>query len=152
MLRRLWQAPPADARPMMRWWWFGAAVEAASVDRDLQAMKDAGIGGVEVQPVYPVVPDDPEHGLVNHPFLSKPFLDTLAHSAAAARSLGLRFDLTLGSGWPYGGPHIPITHAAGRLRWERVKVTARRVPLPAMTQGEQAVSYTHLTLPTNREV
>ena len=99
-LRTIWQTPPADARPMMRWWWFGPAVEPASVDRDLQAMKDAGIGGVEVQPVYPVVPDDPEHGLVNHPYLSKPFLDTLAHSATTARSLGLRFDLTLGSGWP----------------------------------------------------
>ena len=25
-------------------------------------------------------------------------------------------DLTLGSGWPYGGPHIPIAEASGRLR------------------------------------
>ena len=24
-------------------------------------------------------------------------------------------DLTLGSGWPFGGPHIPIAQAAGRL-------------------------------------
>jgi len=25
-----------------------------------------------------------------------------------AKELGLRMDLTLGSGWPFGGPHIPI--------------------------------------------
>jgi len=25
-LRRVWAQPSADARPMMRWWWFGAAV------------------------------------------------------------------------------------------------------------------------------
>ena len=109
---------------MMRWWWFGPAVTPAGLDRELQAMHDAGLGGVEVQPVYPLVPDDRGRGLVNHPFLSAPFLDAVRHSAATARRLGLRFDLTLGSGWPYGGPHIPIDHAAGRLRWEKVPVKA----------------------------
>ena len=32
----------------------------------------------------------------------------------------MRMDLTLGSGWPYGGPHIPITQAAGSLRMRRL--------------------------------
>ncbi len=141
-LRTLWREPPADARPMMRWWWFGPAVEPAGLDRELQAMADAGLGGVEVQPVYPLVPDDVGRGLVNHPFLSPPFLEAVRHSAATARRLGLRFDLTLGSGWPYGGPHIPIDHAAGRLRIEKVAVTARRVPLPPMTTGERVIAVT----------
>ena len=66
----------------------------------------------------------------------------MRHSAATARRLGLRYDLTLGSGWPYGGPHIPIDHAAGRLRWEKVPVKARRVPLPAMTTGERLIAVT----------
>jgi hypothetical protein len=141
-LRGVWREPPADARPMMRWWWFGPAVTPAGLDRELQAMRDAGLGGVEVQPVYPLVPDDPERGIVNHPYLSKPFLDALRHSAETAKRLGLRFDLTLGSGWPYGGPHIPISRAAGRLRWEKVPVKGRRVPLPAMTLGEKLIVVT----------
>ena len=66
----------------------------------------------------------------------------MRHSAETARRLGLRFDLTLGSGWPYGGPHIPVDHAAGRLRWEKVAVKARRVPLPAMTTGERLIAVT----------
>ncbi|MEO5824013.1 MAG: glycosyl hydrolase [Vicinamibacteraceae bacterium] len=139
-LRRVWEQPSADARPMMRWWWFGPAVTPASLDRELQAMADAGLGGVEVQPVYPLVPDDRGRGLVNHPFLSAPFLDAVRHSASTATRLGLRFDLTLGSGWPYGGPHISIDHAAGRLRFEKIPVTARRVPLPPMTTGEQLIA------------
>jgi glycosyl hydrolase family 106( putative alpha-L-rhamnosidase) len=139
-LRRAFQEPSADARPMMRWWWFGPAVTPASLARDLQAMRDAGIGGVEVQPVYPLVPD--ADGLANHPYLSPPFLDALRQSAAKARELGLRFDLTLGSGWPYGGPHIPITHAAGRLRVEKVPVKGDRVPLPRMTLGESLMAVT----------
>jgi hypothetical protein len=141
-LRRVWEQPSADARPMMRWWWFGAAVTPEGLDRELQAMHDAGLGGVEVQPVYPLVPDDRGRGLVNHPFLSAPFLDAVRHSAATAKRLGLRYDLTLGSGWPYGGPHIPIDHAAGRLRWEKVPVKGRRVPLPPMTTGERLIAVT----------
>jgi hypothetical protein len=141
-LRTVWARPSPDARPMMRWWWFGAAVTPAGLDRELQAMHDAGLGGVEVQPVYPLVPDDRGRGLVNHPFLSAPFLDAVRHSAATAKRLGLRYDLTLGSGWPYGGPHIPIDHAAGRLRWDRVPVKSRRVPLPPMTTGETLIAVT----------
>src|SRR4029453_17403044 len=53
--------------------------------------------------VYPVALDDASNGLQTVPFLSQPFLDRLTFAAAPARSLGLRVDLTLGSGWPSGG-------------------------------------------------
>ena len=36
--------------------------------------------------------------------------------AQKAKELGLRMDLTLGSGWPFGGPHIPEELASPRLR------------------------------------
>ena len=37
---------------------------------------------------------------------------TLFVSPLKARELGLRFDLTLGSGWPFGGPFVPLSDAA----------------------------------------
>src|SRR4029453_18113514 len=58
-LRRVWEQPSPDARPMMRWWWFGPAVTPEGLDRELQAMRDAGLGGGEVQPVYPLRPHPP---------------------------------------------------------------------------------------------
>jgi hypothetical protein len=60
--------PPTDARIMMRWWWFGPAVTKPEIERELRVMKDAGIGGVEVQPVYPLLPDDPAAGRICHIF------------------------------------------------------------------------------------
>lgn len=39
---------------MVRWWWFGPAVTRAELGRQLTAMADAGIGGVEVAFVYPL--------------------------------------------------------------------------------------------------
>src|SRR5260370_8099499 len=51
-------------------------------------------------------------------------------------------DLTLGSGWPFGGPHIPVTQAAGRLRVERVTVAANTIaiPIPYIAQGEKLIA------------
>src|SRR5699024_4298863 len=37
---------------------------------------------------------------------------------------GLRFDLTLGSGWPYGGAHIGPEHASRALHWQRRDIVA----------------------------
>ncbi len=141
-LRRGFENPPDDARIMVRWWWFGPAVEKPELEHELQAMKRDGIGGVEIQPVYPVVLDDPAHGVRNLPYLSDDFLDALRFAAQKARELGLRVDVTLGSGWPYGGPHIPVTQAAGRLRCDRVEVplNAASIALPSLENGEKFIA------------
>ena len=95
-------------------------------------MKAAGIGGVEIANLYPLALDNPSTGFSNTPFLSQQHLDALRFAAQEARRLGLRVDVTLGSGWPFGGPHIPITEAAGKLRVERRSVkpgeTAAQAP------------------------
>ncbi len=141
-LRRAFLAPPDDCRPMMRWWWFGPAVTKVGLEREMRLMKEGGIGGFEVEPVYPLAPDDDKAGFRNLPYLSSGFLEALGFAAGKARELGLRFDLTLGSGWPYGGPGVSISDAAPRLRWERVKVVpgARRVPVPDPGPGEQLLA------------
>ena len=109
---------------MVRWWWFGAAVEKPEILRELQQMKANGIGGAELAFVYPQVPDDPSRGLKNLPFLSPAMLDAVNYAQAQGRALGLRIDVTLCSGWPYGGPAITLEEAAGRLRIAEVPVAA----------------------------
>ena len=137
-LRRGFDKPPDDSRILMRWWWFGSAVTKSEIERELSVMKEGGIGGVEVQPVYPLALDDPKTGLQNLPFLSDGFLDRLRFASVKARELGLRMDLTLGSGWPFGGPTVTVAEAAGKLRIERVRVVgdATRVAVPDVSAGE----------------
>jgi hypothetical protein len=141
-LERAFEHPPDRARIMVRWWWFGPAVTKVELEREMRFMKEGGIGGFEVQPVYPLALDDPTKGFRNFPYLSDEFLEALRFTSEKARELGLRMDLTLGSGWPYGGPHTPITEAAGTLRWERVPVppNSRRVPVPYITSGEKLLA------------
>lgn len=141
-LQRRFQNPPDDSRIMMRWWWFGPAITRTQLEREMRLMKEGGIGGFEVQPVYPLLLDDRQAGIKTLPFLSDEFLDMLRFTAEKARELGLRFDLTLGSGWPYGGPYVPVGEAAGRLRVERVKTTEgqRRVKVPNAGMGEKLLA------------
>jgi hypothetical protein len=116
--------PPDDARPMVRWWWFGPAVTKPQLQHQMEMMKQGGFGGFEVQPTYPLTLDDKIPGVANLKFLSPEFLDAVSFVAAKAKEMGLRMDLTLGSGWPYGGSTISIDDAAGRLRFQRVSVVA----------------------------
>lgn len=141
-LRQSFLAPPPDSRIMMRWWWFGPAVTKPELARELETMKAGGIGGVEVQAVYPLDPDDASRGIKNLPFLSDEFLDTLRFANDRARELGLRVDVTLGSGWPYGGPGVGVDQAAGTLRVERAAAMAgsSRVMPPAVGAGEQLIA------------
>ena len=137
-LERLFQNPPDDSRIMMRWWWFGPSVTRDELEREMRLMKEGGIGGFEIQPVYPLALDDEKTGIRNLPFLSDEFLDAVRFTSEKARELGLRVDLTLGSGWPYGGPQVPVADASSMLRVARLKVEpgARRVPLPDIGAGE----------------
>jgi hypothetical protein len=79
-----------------------------------------------VQPVYPLEVEG------NYPYLSEKFIESLRFTAEKAKELGLRFDLTLGSGWPFGGPHISVGQAAGRLRVAKTE--------PTLAAGERLVA------------
>ena len=137
-IRSGFATPPMDARPMMRWWWFGPAVEKNELARELRTMKAGGIGGVEVQPVYALELDDPQKGFRNLPFLSKDYLDMVGFAAQTAHDLNLRLSMTLGSGWPYGGAYVPVSDAAGRLRIvaDVVPPGASSLPVPSIRNGE----------------
>ena len=141
-LKTHFEDPPDDTRPMMRWWWFGAAVEKPEILRELQQMKADGIGGAELAFVYPQVVDDPARGLVNEPFLSSAMLENVAYAARGARTLGLRLDVTLGSGWPYGGPATTLAEAAGRLRVLELPLAPGATSLPPfqLEDGETLLS------------
>lgn len=130
-------APPVETRPMVRWWWFGGAVEPDEIVREIKAMKAGGFGGFEIQPVYPLSLDDPERGIRNKPYLSRDFLEAIAVAARTGRAEGLRVDMTLGSGWPFGGPHITADKAAARLIKQEMPVAAKAssVSLPDLPEA-----------------
>src|ERR1700754_31807 len=139
-LREGFAAPPPDSRVMMRWWWFGPFVEEAELARELEAMAAAGIGGVEVCSTYPLSTSEADREAGG--FLSERFLSRLRFAAETASRLGLRFDVTIGSGWSFGGPHITDETAARQLRWDmrEVPLRAARIAVAQPWPGDQFVA------------
>ena len=127
---------------MVRWWWFGPSVTKPELDRELHQMKEGGFGGFEIQPVYPLALDDPQTGFHNFPFLSPEFLGDVRFVNEQARALGLRANLTLGSGWPYGGPHTPVTEASCELKLVTSPISAstQSVAVPFLEHGESLIA------------
>lgn len=49
-----WPEVTTEAKPGARWWWMGSAVDAANLTRNLEAYSKAGMGTMEVTPIYGV--------------------------------------------------------------------------------------------------
>ena len=66
----------------------------------------------------------------------------LAFTSRRARELGLRMDLTLGSGWSFGGPYITPQLAATRLQSERREIAAgvTTIARPASFEHDRLVA------------
>jgi hypothetical protein len=97
--------PDAVYRPFVRWWWNGNKVQAGELIRELRLLKDAGIGGVEINPVkFPESTDD--LGVESLQWLSNEWIDAVKTACDEARNLGMTCDLIIGSGWPFGGKFL----------------------------------------------
>ncbi|MEI6946382.1 glycosyl hydrolase [Paraflavisolibacter sp. H34] len=104
-LYALFQHPPAAYRPFVRWWWNGNRVECDELARELRLLQQAGIGGVEINPVkFPA--NTPDLGIKAIPWLSPGWMDLVRFACTEARQLGLACDLIVGSGWPFGGEFL----------------------------------------------
>ena len=141
-LRQSFINPPDDARIMMRWWWFGSAVTKPELEREMRVMKAGGIGGFEVQPVYPLELDDPQTGFVNLPYLSDGYLDALKFTAEKARELGLAHGCDAGQRLAvrrtaYAG-HRSVGRAA--VRPDRGPANTTSIPMPAIGNGEKFIA------------
>ncbi len=97
--------PPMNTRPFVRWWWNGGRVDATEIVRELDVLKAAGVGGVEINTIG--MPEEATAAsLAAHPAVSwlSPEWDRLVGlTAEAARDRGMTADLIVGSGWPFGG-------------------------------------------------
>jgi len=113
-LFELFQNPPADARPMVRWWWNGNAVEASELKRELKVMKEAGIGGVEINSIA-MPPQAVPTGALALQWAGREWCEMVKVASEEARELGMITDLIVGSGWPFGGRFLEEEEIMQRL-------------------------------------
>jgi hypothetical protein len=112
-----WPPFSAQTRPWVRWWWLASAVTGAGLTRNLLQLHQAGLGGVEVQPIYEAQGYEDR----DLEYLSEAWVGALDHTTRQAARLGMQVDLTSSSGWTMGGPWISPEQSAGRAlvgRWQ----------------------------------
>ena len=103
-----WPTPQTEAKAGVRWWWLGSAVDDANLRWSLEEYAKAGIGSVEITPIYGVQGNE-NNELV---FLSPSWMTALRTVESVGKEQGILVDMTTGTGWPFGGPMTPIDEAA----------------------------------------
>ncbi|MGA3286990.1 MAG: glycosyl hydrolase [Bacteroidota bacterium] len=102
-----WPTLTRQAKPWTWWWWLGSAVDSSDIARQLRMFQKAGLGGVQIIPIYGV------QGWESHniDFLSPKWMQMMGFTVAEGRRLGMGVDMALESGWCFGGPAITDEYA-----------------------------------------
>ena len=101
-------SPTQEAKPGIRWWWMGSAVDKENLGWNLDQYAKAGIGAVEITPLYGVQGNDKN----DIPYLSPKWMEMLRFVEKKDKELGIETDMATGTGWPFGGPWVPLSEAA----------------------------------------
>ncbi|WP_142530092.1 glycosyl hydrolase [Pedobacter westerhofensis] len=110
-----WPLVQQQMRPWTRWWWMGNAVDEKNLASALSAYAAAGIGGVEITPIYGAKGFEDRY----IDFLSPRWMSMLSFTVNKAKALGMGVDMNTGTGWPFGGPQITPQFAASKLVLQR---------------------------------
>ncbi len=100
------------AKPWAYWWWPGSAVNKQDILVNLRSYAKAGFGGLHIIPIYGVKGEESKF----IPYLSKEWLEILDYTVAEAGKLSLGIDMTVGTGWPFGGTQVNEQDAAKSFR------------------------------------
>lgn len=113
-----WPLPTIESKPWTRWWWLGSAVDSCNLTYNIAELGRAGIGGVEITPIYGV------KGLEKKyiDFLSSRWMKMLSYTEKEAAAFDMKVDMNMGTGWPFGGPEISLSDAASKAFFREYRV------------------------------
>ena len=113
-----WPAVKTEAKPAARWWWLGSAVDEKNLTFNLQEYSHAGMGTMEITPIYGVKSNEAR----DISFLSPAWMKMLRHTESEAKRLDMQMDMNTGTGWPFGGPEVSIEDAASKVLFEEYQL------------------------------
>ncbi len=113
-----WPEGSIQTKPGVRWWWMGSAVDEQNLDYLMREYARVGIGTLEITPIYGIQSQyrkssDPSP--IN--FLTTPWMNMLKKSQELGQQYGIQIDMNMGTGWPFGGPSVKTSEAAGKLEY-----------------------------------
>ncbi|MCB0746913.1 MAG: glycoside hydrolase family 2 protein, partial [Ignavibacteriae bacterium] len=109
-----WPKISNETKPWTRWWWHGSAVNKNDLTVNMEELKNAGFGGVEVTPIYGVKGYEDK----DLSFLSTEWMEEFSYTLQEGKRLDLGIDLANASGWPFGGPWVTADNACKNVQYK----------------------------------
>lgn len=138
-LEAAFDSPPADARSWVFWYWMHGAVSPEGITADLEAMRNAGLGGAYLMPIYgPQTPPAYEPPATQ---LSPRFWRMIRHAAREADRLGLQLGMHLCDGFATaGGPWVTPELSMQKVVWSEATLSGGQpvdidLPQPGSYEG-----------------
>ena len=130
-----WPTPQQEAKAGTRWWWLGSAVDKENLQWTMQQYAEHGIGAVEITPLYGVQGNQAN----NIPYLSDKWMEMLREVQQNGKNMGIEIDMATGTGWPFGGPWVPLEESACRVVFVERDIVNGVTPDFSLT-GKEAVN------------
>ena len=114
------------AKPWTFWHMVGP-MDREGISAQLEIMSKSGLGGVSIVPTYGL-----KDGSASPEFLGREYMELLRHIKSEADRLGMGVDMTMGTGWPFGGRNVGAGQSAKKLDPRgRCTQTKQKVKRPA---------------------
>ncbi|MDR1762729.1 MAG: hypothetical protein LBR64_02055 [Dysgonamonadaceae bacterium] len=133
--------PSDEYRPHVWWHWLGSNFSKSGITADLEAMKEAGIGGATIFNIASSVQES-HFPMENNPwpeqtFRSEAWWDAIEHTMKEARRLGLKIGLHGTPGYATtGGPWIPEERGMKAIISSKTEVEGGRLLQIALPKPE----------------
>ena len=138
-LKKLWESPPEEAKSWTFWYWINGAVSKEGITADLEAMKQAGLGGAYLMPIRGV-PEKPYiEPIVEQ--LSPLWWEMVDFAFKEADRVGLKIGFHICDGFALaGGPWITPELSMQKVVWSQMHIQGGkqfndRLPNPESHQG-----------------
>lgn len=116
--------PPREARPLGWWHWINGNVTKAGIRADLEAAKQAGMGGVQMFDVEIYMPPGPVR------YGTDLWFEHVRYAIETAHELGLEFHLMNTPGWSAsGGPWVTPELSMKELIWSETSTHGGEISL-----------------------
>jgi hypothetical protein len=131
---------PDHSRPWVFWYWMEAAVSREGITADLEAMREAGIGGAYLMPIKG--PADPPWLKPVATQLTPEWWRLVKHAMQEADRLGLKLGIHASDGFALaGGPWITPELSMQKVVWTETVVEGGRRFSDTLRQPETKANY-----------
>lgn len=137
-LKEGFMTPPKEALPRTWWHWTNCNITKEGITLDLEWMKKAGIGEMQIADVAAGQGQSVEKKIC---FGSDEWYDAVRHAASEAKRLNLELAIFSSPGWSLtGGPWVKPEQAMKKIVWSKLTVRgghnfSGQLPLPPSNEG-----------------